>query len=77
MVDLLWLNKMDYMLSDNRMLDKFHVVNRMRSKIADVLDMSYVRTLFFRVQDFFQEMDYFILEKYHIPSNYQELQRRM
>jgi hypothetical protein len=77
LVDLLWLNKMDYMLSDNRMLDKFHVVNRMRSKIADVLDMSYVRTLFFRVQDFFQEMDYFILEKYHIPSNYQELQRRM
>jgi hypothetical protein len=77
LVDLLWLNKMDYMLSDNRMLDKFHVVNRMRSKIADVLDMSHVRTLFFRVQDFFHEMDYFILEKYHIPSNYQELQRRM
>ena len=64
---------MDYMLSDNRMLDKFHVVNRIRSRLSDIFDMSNLRSIFFRVQDFFHEMDYFLLEKYHIPSNYQEL----
>ena len=49
LVDLLWINKMDYMLSDNKKLDKFHVVNRIRSKLSDVLDMSHLRILFFRV----------------------------
>ncbi len=63
----------DYMLSESKMLGKFHVVNRVRSKLSDVLDMSHLRTLFFRIQDFYQELDHFILEKYNIPSNYQDL----
>lgn len=58
------------MLSDSKLLDKFHVVNRIRSRVGETFDMAQIRSTFFRVQDYFQEMEQFILEKYHIPSNY-------
>ncbi len=65
------------MLTDNRMLEKFHVANRIRSRISDIFNMAHLRSIFFRVHDFYPELDFFILEKYHIPSNYNDLQRRM
>ncbi len=58
------------MLTDSRMLDKFHVVNRIRNSIKDVFDMSQIRLVFQRVLDFYPELDQFLLEKYHIPSSF-------
>jgi hypothetical protein len=45
------------MLSDSRMLDKFHVVNRIRSSIKDTFDMSQIRVVYHRVLDFYPEID--------------------
>ena len=64
-------------MGEEKMLDNFHVVNRIRNSVSEVFDMSSIRTVFFKAQDYYQEMEQFILEKYHIPSSYQELQRRM
>lgn len=55
------------------MLDKFYVVNRIRNSLSEAFDMANIRPLFFKVMDFYQELDHFILEKYHIPSSYQDL----
>lgn len=48
---------MDYLLLDERLLDKFHVVNRIRSPVQEIFDIAAnVRTIFFRVQDYYQEL---------------------
>ena len=59
------------------MHDKFHVVNRIRSSVAEAFDLTNLRTVFFKAQDSYHELEIFMLEWYSIPSNYQELQRRM
>ena len=65
------------MLTDSRMLEKFHVVNRIRNSVKDIFDMSNIRLVFHRVLEFFPELDQFLLEKYHIPSSFYDLQNRI
>lgn len=43
----------DYILAEDAILLKFHVVNRIRSKVCDLVDMSIIRQLFMRVQDYY------------------------
>jgi hypothetical protein len=70
-IDLLWLYKMDYMLQNSKLLDKFYVVNRIRNSLSDVFDMTTnVRNTIFKVMDFYQELEHFFLEHYNIPSSY-------
>jgi hypothetical protein len=58
------------MLTDSKMLEKFHVVNRIRNNIKEIFDMSHLRVVYHRVLDFYPDLDQFLLEKYHIPSSF-------
>ena len=66
----------DGILKNKQMQDRYLFVNRL-TNLDNFLDMVHIKDQFFKIQDLLQTMDHFVLEAYRIPSNFNELQKRM
>ncbi|CDW90071.1 UNKNOWN [Stylonychia lemnae] len=69
------MNRNNY-LNDKSLMDKFIIVNRFKN-LAEVTDMNFLRSVAFRIQDMFTQMNNFLLESYKLPGSYQDFQRRL